>query len=66
MLLIHFFIAVQHFKNTVRYFLHWLKFLAARKTFLNEITIVDISIIDQDDIKIIQIFLYGNPTYLKI
>ena len=29
----------------------------------NEIAIVDRSIIDQDDIKIIQTFLYGNPTY---
>ena len=29
----------------------------------NEIAIVDRSIIDQDDIKIIQTFLYGNPSY---
>ena len=30
---------------------------------LKEIAIVDRSIIDQDEIKIIQTFLYGNPTY---
>ena len=34
-----------------------------RNTFLKEIAIVDRSIIDQDDIKIIQTFLYGNPTF---
>ena len=33
------------------------------KSFLNEMAIVDRSIIDQDDIKIIQTFLYRNPTY---
>ena len=34
-----------------------------QNTFQNEIAIVDRSIIDQDEIKIIQIFLHGNPTY---
>ena len=38
-------------------------FSTARNTFLNEIAIIDRSIIDQDEIKIIQIFLYGNSTY---
>ena len=37
--------------------------LFAWNTFLNEIAIVDRSIIDQDDIKVIQTFPYGNPTY---
>ena len=50
-------------KNTVHYFLHCLNFSTARNTFLNEIAIVDRSIIDQDEIKIIQTFLYGNPSY---
>ena len=31
--------------------------------FLNEIVIVDRSIIDQDEIKVIQTFYYGNSTY---
>ena len=35
----------------------------ASDTFLNEITIVDRSIIDQNKIQIIQGFLYGNSTY---
>ena len=35
----------------------------ASNTFLNEITIVDRSIIDQNKIQIIQGFLYGNSTY---
>ena len=47
-------------KTTVRYFLHCPNFSTARNTFLNEIAIVDRSIIDQDEIKIIQTFLYGN------
>ena len=38
-------------ENTVHYFLHCPKFSFARNTFLNEIAIVDRSIIDQDDIK---------------
>ena len=38
-------------------------FSTARNTFLNEIAIIDRSIIAQDEIKIIQIFLYGNSTY---
>ena len=40
-------------ENTVHYFLHCLKFSTARNTFLNKIAIVDRSIIDQDEIKII-------------
>ena len=35
----------------------------ASNTFLNEITIVDRSIIDQNKIQIIQGFLYGNSAY---
>ena len=50
-------------ENTVHYFLHCPNFSTARNTFLNEIANVDRSIIDQDEIKIIQTFLYGNPTY---
>ena len=50
-------------ENTVHYFLHCPNFSTARNTFLSEIAIVDRSIIDQDEIKIIQTFLYGNPTY---
>ena len=50
-------------ENTVHYFLHCPNFSLTRNTFLNEIAIVDTSVIDQDDIKIIQTFLYGNPTY---
>ena len=50
-------------ENTVHHFFHCPNFSTARNTFLNEIAIVDRSIIDQDEIKIIQTFLYGNPTY---
>ena len=50
-------------ENTVHYFLHCPNISTARNTFFNEITIVDGSIIDQDDIKISQTFLYGKPTY---
>ena len=50
-------------ENTVHYFLHCPNISTARNTFVNEITIVDRSIIDQDDIKISQTFLYGKPTY---
>ena len=50
-------------ENTVHYFLHCPNFSFAQNTFLNEIAIVDRPIIDQDDIKIIQTFLYGNPSY---
>ena len=50
-------------ENTVHYLLHCSNFSTARNTFLNEIAIVDRSIIDQDEIKIIQTFLYRNPTY---
>ena len=48
---------------TVHCFLHFPNFSFGRYTFRNEIAIVDRSIIDQDDIKIIQTFLYGNPSY---
>ena len=34
-----------------------------QNTFLNETAIADISIIAQDEIKIITTLLYGNPTY---
>ena len=50
-------------ENTVHYFLYCPKFSTARHIFLNEIAIVNRSTIDQDEIKIIQTFLYGNPTY---
>ena len=51
-------------ENTVHYFLHCPNFSTARNTFLNEIAVVDRSIIDQNEIKIIQIFLYGrDPAY---
>ena len=50
-------------ENTVHYFLHCPNFSTAQNTFLNEIAIVDRSIIDQDEIKIVQTFLYGNPNY---
>ena len=49
-------------ENTVHYFLHRPNFSIARNTSLNEIAIVDRSII-KDEIKIIQTLLYGNPTY---
>ena len=50
-------------ENTVHYLLHCPNFSFARNAFLNEIAIADRSIIDQDDMKIIQSFLYGNPSY---
>ena len=50
-------------ENTVHDFLHCPNFSTARNTFLNEIAIVDRSIIDQDETKIIQTFLYGNATF---
>ena len=50
-------------ENTVHYFPQCPNFSTARNTFFDETTIVDRSIIDQDEIKIIQTFLYGNPTY---
>ena len=43
-------------ENTAHYFLHC-------PNCLNEIAIVDKSIIDQGEIRIIQTFLYGNSTY---
>ena len=50
-------------QNIVQYFLHCPNFSFARINFLNEIVIIDRSIIDQDDIIIIQTFFYGNPSY---
>ena len=50
-------------ENTVHYFLHCSNFSTAQNTFLDEIAIVDRSIIDQGEIKIIETFLYGNPIY---
>ena len=50
-------------ENTVHYFLHCPNFSTARNTFLNEIAILVRSINDQNKIRIIQTFLYGNPTY---
>ena len=50
-------------ENTVHYFLHCPNFPTAQNTFLNEIAIVDRSIMDQDEIKIVETFLYGNPAY---
>ena len=50
-------------ENTVHYFLHCPNFSTARNTFLNEIAIVDRPIINQDEIKSIQTFLYGKPNY---
>ena len=50
-------------ENNVHYFLHCSNVSTVRNTFLKEIAIVDRSIIDQDEIKIIQAFLCGNPTY---
>ena len=49
--------------STVHYFLFCPNFSSARNIFPNEIRIVDRSIIDQDEIKIIQTFLYGNPIH---
>ena len=49
-------------QDTVHYFLHCPNFSTARNTFLNQIAIVDRSIIDQDKMNVIT-FLYGNPTY---
>ena len=51
-------------ENTVHYFLHCSNFSTARNTSLNEIAIVDSSIINQDEIKIIQTFLYVNDNKL--
>ena len=42
---------------------HCPNFSTARNTFLNEIAILVRSINDQNKIRIIQTFLYGNPTY---
>ena len=50
-------------KNTGHYFFHCPNFSTGLNTFLNEVAIVDRSITDQDKIKIISTFLYGNPTY---
>ena len=51
-------------ENTVHYFLHCSNFSTAPNTSLNEIAIVDSSIINQDEIKIIQTFLYVNDNKL--
>ena len=51
-------------ENTVHYFLHCSNFSTARNTSLNEIAIVDSSIINQDEIKIIHTFLYVNDNKL--
>ena len=48
---------------SVHCFLQCSNFSSARDTFLDEIAVVDRSVIDQDEIKKIQTFLYGNPTY---
>ena len=50
-------------ENTTRYFLNCPNYSVARNTFLSKIVIVDRSIIDQDEIKIIQNFIYGNSTH---
>ena len=50
-------------ENTIHYLFHCSNFSSARNTFLNEIVIVDRSTFDQVEIKIIQTFVYGNPTY---
>ena len=50
-------------ENTVYYFLHCPNFSNLRNTFLSEISRTDRSIIDYDEIKIIQTFIYGNLTY---
>ena len=50
-------------ENALFYFIHCPKFSTAQSTFLNEIAIADRSIIDQDEIEIIETFLYGNLTY---
>ena len=50
-------------RNTVNYFLHCPNFSTLQNTFLSEITIAARSIIDENKIKVIQNFLYGNPTY---
>ena len=62
MLLIRFRSCSTAIENTVHHFLHCPNFSTVRNTYLNEITIVNRSIIDQDEVKIIQTFLYGNPT----
>ena len=50
-------------ENIVHYFLHCPNFSTPWNTFLNEMAIAARSIIDQDELKIIQTFLYDNPTY---
>ena len=50
-------------ENTVHYFLLCPNISTTRNTSLDEIAVIDRSIVDQDKIKIIQTFLYGNPTY---
>ena len=50
-------------ENTINYSLHCSNFSSARNTFLNEIALAERSIFDQDEIKIIQTFIFGNPSY---
>ena len=45
-------------ENTAHYFLQWPNFSIARNTFLNEVTIIERSIVFENEIKIIQTFLY--------
>ena len=50
-------------ENTAHYLLHCPNFSSARNTFLNEIASIDRSVIDQEENKVIQTFLYDNRTY---
>ena len=45
-------------ENTAHYFLQWPNFSIARNTFLNKVTIIERSIVFENEIKIIQTFLY--------
>ena len=50
-------------ENTVHFLLHCPNFSSARDTFLSEIASTGTSVIDQDENKVIQTFIYGNRTY---
>ena len=50
-------------ENTDHYFLDCSNFSTARNTFLSKMKTVGRSIIDLDEIKIIQTFFYGNTVY---
>ena len=63
MLLIRFMAIAQQSKILFIIFFTVPTFQLRKNTFLNEIAIAHRSIIDQDEIKIIQTFLYGNLTY---